>query len=51
MSDKEGIVRFQYNNKNLIIYNPDYHVVKKTIDKLNDGVKDSKYSLIIRDYT
>ncbi len=44
MSEKEGIVRFQYNNKNLILYNPDYHVVKKTINTLNEGVENPKYS-------
>ena len=44
MSDKEGVVRFQYNNKNVIIFNPDYHVVKKTINNMNEGVENPKYS-------
>ncbi len=31
MSDIEGIVKFQYENKNTIIYNPDYHIVNKLL--------------------
>jgi hypothetical protein len=43
MNDKEGIIRFQYENKNLIIYNPDYHIVNKTIQVLNNGLDEVKY--------
>ena len=43
MSDKEGIVKFQYENKNTIIYNPDYHIVNKTIDLLNARNIEHKY--------
>ena len=43
MNDKEGIIRFQYENKNLIIYNPDYHIVNKTIEVLNNGLDEVKY--------
>ena len=35
MSEKEGIVSFQHNNKNTIIYNPDVVAVLETIKKLN----------------
>ena len=43
MSDKEGIVKFQYENKNTIIYNPDYHIVNKTIVLLNARNIEHKY--------
>ena len=36
MNDKEGIVKFQHENKNVIIYNPDYHSVNTTIKTLGD---------------
>ena len=31
MNDKVGMVKYQYENKNLNIYNPDYHTVNSTI--------------------
>ena len=36
MNDREGIVKFQHENKNVIIYNPDYHIVNTTIKTLGD---------------
>ena len=41
MNDGEGVVRFEYLNKNVIIYNPDYYIVIDTLSKLNqlDGYK------------
>ena len=42
-SEKEGIIKFTYENKNVIIYNPDYHTVNKTIDNLNK-VYENKYT-------
>ncbi len=34
MSEGEGVIRFEYKNKNTIIYNPDYHEVMETLKKL-----------------
>ncbi len=42
MNDKEGIVKFQHENENVIIYNPDYHIVNTTIKTLGE-----KYTLKI----
>ena len=41
--DKDGIIQFTYENSNRIIYNPDYHMVVKTIDVLNNRDTDIKY--------
>jgi hypothetical protein len=41
--EKDGINKFTYDNKNKIIYNPDYHMVNKTIENLNDRNIDIKY--------
>lgn len=35
LSETDGVVRFQYKNKNTIIYNPDYYHVVKSIENLN----------------
>ena len=37
---KEGIVKLTYGNKNMIIYNTDYHIVHKTVDTLNSRSDD-----------
>ena len=51
MNEKEGIVKFQYENKNIIIYNPDYHIVNKTITTLNTREIELKYTFEINVYT
>ena len=43
INEKEGIVKFKYENKNTIIYNPDYHIVNKTIATLNARDTQQKY--------
>ncbi len=35
MSEKEGIVKFKYENGNMIVYNPDIKAVIETIKVLN----------------
>ena len=35
LNENDGIVKFEYKNKNVIVYNPDYHDVKKTLERLN----------------
>jgi hypothetical protein len=44
LNETEGIVRFEYENKNTIVYNPDYHAVNKTIDNLNKLFEKPKYT-------
>ena len=44
MNEKEGTVKIQYENKNIIIYNPDYHKVNKTTTTLNTRDIEMKYS-------
>ena len=46
MNEKEGIVKFQYENKNTIIYNPDYYKVNKTITVLN--TRDIEHKIILK---
>jgi hypothetical protein len=36
MNDREGIVKFQHENKNVIIYHPGYHIVNTTVKTLGD---------------
>ena len=52
MNEKEGIVRFQYENKNTIIFNPDYHIVNKTIETLGDKYtfKNQRIHTLAREY-
>jgi hypothetical protein len=51
MSEKEGVVRFKYNNK-MIIYNPDYHHVIKTLERLDDSYifKNQRIHTLAREY-
>ena len=44
MNEKEGIIKFQYENKNIIIYNPDYHKVNETITALNTRNSETTYT-------
>ncbi len=44
LNETDGIVRFQYKNKNTIIYNADYHHVIKSIDNLNKVFGKNKYT-------
>ena len=44
MNEREGIVKFQHENKNIIIYNPDYYIVNKTITALNTREIELKYT-------
>ena len=44
LNETDGIVRFQYKNKNTIIYNADYHHVMKSIDNLNKVYGENKFS-------
>jgi hypothetical protein len=41
--DNEGIIKFTYENKNKIIYNPDYYMVNTTIENLNARNVEFKY--------
>ena len=52
MNEKEGIVRFQYENKNTIIFNPDYHIVNKTIATLGDKYtfKNQRFHSLAKEY-
>jgi hypothetical protein len=36
LCEKDGIIKFTYLNNNKIIYNPDYYMVNKTIENLNN---------------
>jgi hypothetical protein len=44
LNENDGIVRFEYEKKNTIVYNPDYYDVKKTIDNLNKFYKEQRYT-------
>ena len=48
LDEKDGIVKFNFDNKNKIIYNPDYHSVTKTIETLNNHYKDEKEKFIFK---
>ena len=52
MNDKEGLVKFQRENKNIIIYNPDYHIVNNTIKILGDKYtfKNQRIHTLAREY-
>jgi hypothetical protein len=41
--EKDGIIKFTYENKNKIIYNPDYYMVNTTIETLNKRNSDLSY--------
>ena len=41
--EHDGIIKFTYENKNKIIFNPDYHMVNKTIENLNNRDSEIKY--------
>ena len=41
--EKDGIIKFTYENKNKIIFNPDYYMVNKTIEILNNRNSDISY--------
>ena len=41
--EHDGIIKFTYENKNKIIFNPDYHMVNKTIENLNNRDSEKKY--------
>ena len=43
MNDHEGITRFYYENKNVIIFNPDYVEVNRIINILNVDKKEDLY--------
>jgi hypothetical protein len=51
-SKKEGIVRFQHEKKNSIIFNPYYHIVNKTIETLGDKYtfKNQRIHTLAREY-
>ncbi len=40
----DGIIKFTYKNKSKIIYHPDYYMVNKTFEKLNNRNIDNKYN-------
>ena len=44
MTENDGIVQFEHENKNTIVYNPDYFDVNKTIDNLNKFYGNIKYT-------
>ena len=52
MNNKEGIVEFQYENKNLIIFNSDYHILNNTIKTLGDKYtfKNQRIPTLAREY-
>jgi hypothetical protein len=43
LCEKDGIIKFTYLNNNKIIYNPDYYMVNKTIENLNNRNIDIMY--------
>ncbi len=40
--DENGIIKFTYDNKNKMIYNPNYHMINNTIENLNNRNIDVK---------